>query len=151
MAALAPLQVEARERGGTKLLRLTVEVAQSARLDLASFREFGPHRVRVECDFGEGASRLLAIDLVAEGGEGSPGAVQTIALTPAARSKEWGYFAASPFRAGYRFRIHAASGDTPAPWSEVQSAGAPLLLKVPVEERATHFRPPGDERIWICI
>ena len=150
-ATLAPLQVEARERGGTKLLRLTVEAAQSARLDLASFREFGPHRIKVEGDFGESASSLLAIDFVAEGSEESPGAVQTIALTPAAPSKEWGYFAASPFRAGYRFRIHAASGDTPAPWSEVQAPGVPLLLKVPAAERETHFRPPGDERIWICI
>ena len=88
-ATLAPLQVEARGRGGSKLLRLTVEAAQSAQLDLTSFREFGPHRVKVECDFGEGASGFLAVDLVAEGSEESPGAMQTLALTPAAPSKEW--------------------------------------------------------------
>jgi hypothetical protein len=129
-ATLAPLQVEARGRGGSKLLRLTVEAAQSAQLDLTSFREFGPHRVKVECDFGEGASGFLAVDLVAEGGEESLGAVQTLALTPAAPSKEWGYLASSPFSAGYRYRIHAASGDPPPPWSEVQPPAAPLRLKI---------------------
>ena len=145
-ATLAPLQVEARERGGTKLLRLTVEAAQSARLDLTSFREFGPHRVKVECDFGERASGFLAVDLVAEGSEESLGAVQTLALTPAAPSKEWGYLASSPFRAGYRYRIHAAPGHPPPPWSEVQAPGAPLLLKISAENHETHFQPPGDER-----
>ncbi len=145
-ATLAPLQVEARERGGTKLLRLTVEAAQSARLDLTSFREFGPHRVKVECDFGERASGFLAVDLVAESSEESLGAVQTLALTPAAPSKEWGYLASSPFRAGYRYRIHAAPGHPPPPWSEVQAPGAPLLLKISAGSHETHFQPPGDER-----
>ena len=144
-AALAPLQVEARGRGGSKILLLTVEAAQSAQLDLTSFREFGPHRVKVECDFGEGAT-FLAVDLVAEGSEESLGAVQTLALTPAAPSKEWGYLASSPFCAGYRYRIHASAGDSPLPWSEVQPPGAPLRLKISAGNHGRHYHPPDDER-----
>ncbi|HEY5705967.1 MAG TPA: hypothetical protein VIS96_10370 [Terrimicrobiaceae bacterium] len=129
-ATLAPLQVQAVERDGAKVLRLTLEAAQSAQLDLTSFPEFGPHRVKVECDFGEASSGFLAVDLVAEGSEESPGAVQTLALTPAAPTKEWGYLASSPFRAGYRYRIHAASGDSPSRWSDVQQPTTPLVLQV---------------------
>ena len=129
-AVLDSLQIEARERGGSKVLHLQLNAERSARLDLTSFREFGPHRIRVECDFGLAASGFLAVDLVAEDREESPGAIQTLALTPATPVKEWGYLATSLFRAGYRYRTHAASGDLPSPWSELQPPGAPLRLKV---------------------
>ncbi|MGA9579330.1 MAG: hypothetical protein WBV90_17095 [Terrimicrobiaceae bacterium] len=129
-ATLAPLQIEARERGGSKVLQIRLDPARGAQVDLTSFREFGPHRIRVECDFGVEASGFLAVDLVAEGSEESPGAIQTLALTPATPGKEWAYLASSPFRAGYRYRIHAASGDLPSPWSELQAPGAPLRLKI---------------------
>jgi hypothetical protein len=132
-ATLAPLQIEASERGGSKVLHLTLETARSAQLDLTSFREFGPHRVRVECDFGAAASGFLAVDLVAEGSEESPGAIQTLAFTPATPSKEWSYLAASPFRGGYRYRIHAASGDSPSRWSELQTPESSLRLEATAE------------------
>jgi hypothetical protein len=149
-ATLAPLQIEAREGAGSKVLHLALEVSRSARLDLTSFREFGPHRVRVECDFGASASGFLAVDLVAEGSEESPGATQTLAFTPSTPSKEWGYLAASPFHAGYRYRIHAASGHLPAPWSELQSPESPLRLKVMAEKSKQVIMDlagaPDDER-----
>ncbi|MGA7902415.1 MAG: hypothetical protein WCA06_07265, partial [Terrimicrobiaceae bacterium] len=129
-ATLSPLQIEARERGGSKVLLIRLDPARGALVDLTSFREFGPHRIRVECDFGVEASGFLAVDIVAEGSEESPGAIQTLALTPATPGKEWAYLASSPFRAGYRYRIHAASGDLPSPWSELQAPGAPLRLKI---------------------
>jgi hypothetical protein len=128
-ATLVPLQIEARERPGSKLLHLTVEAAQSAQLDLTSFREFGPHRVKIECDFGGATSGLLALDIVAEGSETSA-AMQTLAFTAAAPEKEWAYLAANPFHPGYRYRVHSASGDSPLPWSDPQPPEHPLRVKV---------------------
>jgi hypothetical protein len=133
-ATLDPVQIEARERGGSKVLQLRLDAARSAQIDLTSFPEFGPHSITVECDFGTAASGFLAVDLVAEGGEESPGAFQTLALTPAMPRKEWTYLASSPFRAGYRFRIHAVSGNLPPPWSELQPPGATLRMKPTTEK-----------------
>jgi hypothetical protein len=76
---------------------------------------------------------LLAVDLLPEGAEETPQTVTALALTPGAPEKEWGYVAASPFAAGYRYRIHAGSdsdaGAPAAPWSPVQSPFVPLELQ----------------------
>jgi hypothetical protein len=128
-ATLAPIRIAAAEHEGARILRLTLEPGQSAQLDLTSFPEFGPHRVKIECRFDEASSAFLAVDVVAEGREESLEAVQTFALTPATPVKEWAYLAESPFYAGYRYRIHAISGDSTSPWSDVQSPAAPLRLK----------------------
>jgi hypothetical protein len=128
-ATLAPIRIAAAEHEGARILRLTLEPGQSAQLDLTSFPEFGPHQVKIECRFDEASSAFLAVDVVAEGREESLEAVQTFALTPATPVKEWAYLAESPFYAGYRYRIHAISGDSTSPWSDVQSPAAPLRLK----------------------
>jgi hypothetical protein len=138
-AKLAPLQVEARELGGTNLLRLTLETAQSAQLDLTSFQEFGPHRVKIECNFRGASSGLLAVDVVAEGNEGSPDAVQTFAFTPSAPKKEWTYLAANPFRPGYCYRIHTAPGNATPPWSEARPPELPLQLEAGSESKGWKF------------
>lgn len=97
------------------------------RLDVTSFRGYGPHRLSVQCPF-DAATGPLAIDLVPEERADDVTAVSTITLIPAAPSETWGYVASSPFRAGYRYRKSAASGDPPSPWSTVLSPFASLIL-----------------------
>ncbi len=121
------LRIEARERAGSKVLRLALPAAQSTHLDLPSFPEFGSHRVIVETDV-LGRPGLLAIDLVPEGREEQPDAITTLALTADAPVKEWRYIALSPFRAGFRYRRHADGGAPAEPWSDVQRADVPLRI-----------------------
>ena len=79
------------------------------------------------------AGERTFVDLLPEGAEETPQTVTALALTPGAPEKEWGYVAASPFAAGYRYRIHAGSdsdaGAPAAPWSPVQSPFVPLELQ----------------------
>ena len=87
-------------------------------LDLSSFSGYGPHRIAVHCDF-TGGEAPLTLDLAPEQGSGAA----TVTLIPAAPDAAWGYVAASPFQAGYRYR---PVGGT---WSPVLAPGAPLNLK----------------------
>lgn len=121
------LRIEARERGGSKLLTLALPAAHNTQLDLSSFPGFGSHRVIVEADF-TGLPGLLAIDLVPEGREERNEAIATVALTPATPVKEWRYTALSPFRSGFRYRRHADSGAPADPWSGVQQPDVPLRV-----------------------
>ena len=87
------------------------------RLDLASFPDYGPHRIPVACRFSGGKSPI-EIELESEDGstQGS------VSLAPSAPTASWGYVAASPFRAGYRYR--AEGGE----WSAVLQPSQPLNL-----------------------
>jgi len=128
-AAVEVIHVEAAERGGTKVLRRSLPPAQARRIDVSTFEEFGVHRVIVDADFTGGAAGLVAVDLVPEGREALPDSVDTVALTSAAPSREWRYTSVSPFRGGYRFRLH--SSDVPSTaWSDVQPPGAPLHVQL---------------------
>jgi hypothetical protein len=121
------LRIEANERGGSNVLRLTLPAPPSTQLDLPSFAEFGSHRVIVESEF-VGAIGLIAVDLVPEGREEQADAIATIALTAAAPVKEWRYTALSPFRSGFRYRKHAGDGAPVEPWSHVQRPDVPLRI-----------------------
>jgi hypothetical protein len=92
-----------------------------------SFPQYGPQQVSISASFPN-VGGLVAIDLLAEGVTETPQAVTTLHLTPEAPEREWTYFAASPFHAGYRYRNFVATG-TPAPWSEIQPASRPLKLE----------------------
>lgn len=132
----ARLTFTARPAGGGSPLALGPLPARTTALGLASFPGYGPHRVTVRASF-PAPGGLLAVDLLPEGVEETPQTVASLALTPAAPEKEWGYVAASPFAAGYRYRIHAGSssgsdtdaGAPAAPWSPVQSPFVPLELQ----------------------
>lgn len=87
-------------------------------LDVSSFPGYGPHRVALHCDFASGEAPLT-LDLAPEQGSGAA----SVTLVPAAPDAAWGYVAASPFHAGYRYR---PAGGT---WSAVLAPGARLNLK----------------------
>jgi hypothetical protein len=125
-AADATLHIEARARENGKILSLGPMPAKPLQLGVHSFPEYGPHRIPVKCTFAEGQS-LLAVDLLPEARPDAAEAI-TVALTRAMPRKEWSYLASSPFRAGYRYRLHAAFEEAVAPWSEIRSPFDPLEL-----------------------
>jgi hypothetical protein len=95
------------------------------RLDMTSFREYGPHTFKILCDFGTGTGPLT-IDLLPEEKAGDPTAIATVNLIPSQPGETWGYTTSSPFLSGYRYR---KSGEIPGPWSPLLSPFAPLTLK----------------------
>jgi hypothetical protein len=95
------------------------------RLDVTSFREYGPHTFTIRCDFGE-ETAPLTIDLLPEEKASDPSAAITIHLVPSRPCEKWGYTTSSPFRSGYRYR---KSGDNTSDWSPVLSPFRPLTLK----------------------
>ena len=86
-------------------------------LDLPSFPGYGPHRVAVQGVF-TGAETPISLDFAPEAGTGATAMV----LTPTAANASFGYVAASPFKAGYRFRL------TGGAWSDLLAPGAPLII-----------------------
>ncbi len=87
------------------------------RLDLSSFPAYGPQRVAVHCAF-TGGEAPLSLDFAPDNGQGAA----SLALAPSAPDATWGYFAASPFRGGYRFR--PSGGD----WSPLLDPSIPLAV-----------------------
>ena len=126
-AADATLHIEARAREDGKTLSLGPMPAKPLQLGLHSFPEYGPHLIPIECTFAAGQS-LVAIELLPEARPDEAEAITVVALTRAQPRKEWGYLASSPFRAGYRYRLHAGFEAAVAPWSEIRSPFDPLTL-----------------------
>jgi hypothetical protein len=87
------------------------------RLDLSSFPDYGPHRIAVRGAF-TGNETPLTLELAQEEGAGST----SLVLTPSAPDATFGYVAASPFKAGYRFRPAGGA------WSPVMAPGAALTV-----------------------
>lgn len=110
--------------GAGKAVALPPSAARPMRLSLASFPEFGSHSVTISVALDPDAS-LVVIDLLPEALPDTAENISTLAFTPARHTCEWSWFSASPFAPGYRWRCHMNSG-TQLPWSDVQSAFAPL-------------------------
>jgi hypothetical protein len=123
----ATIQVRARSRSGGSTVTFGPIPARGLELGLHSFREYGPHTIRIECTFSDNTP-LLAVDLLPEDRPETPAEITVIALTPAQPRKDWTYLAASFFRPGYRFRLHPSADETPKAWSEVQSPFESLKL-----------------------
>jgi hypothetical protein len=68
---------------------------------------------------------LAVVYLLPEALPDAAGNISTLAFTPARPTRDWNWFAPSPFAAGYRWRRHIDTG-TPVPWSDVQSPFIPL-------------------------
>ncbi len=115
--------------------------ARAIDLDLHSFREYGPHTIQIECAFEEGASRLVAIDLLPEGKAESVQAITTLTFTPTQPKRTWSWMAQSPFQAGYRYRRRASVSQPAAAWSLVQWPFETLRLRAQPDEQA----PGGDD------
>jgi len=122
----ATLQFEVRSADGSHVLKLGPMPARPMKLDVSSFREYGPQSLDIRCAFPDGRG-LMAIDLLPEGSSESPSNITVIALTAQTPQHAWTWFASSPFAPGYRYRQH--SSGTPNPWSNVLSPFEPLSLQ----------------------
>lgn len=114
------IEIKAHSRSDAATVTFGPVPAKGLELGLYSFREFGPHAVRINCTFNDDKP-LLAIDLLPEDRPETSEEISVIALTPAQPSKEWTYFARSPFHFGYRYRLHPRADEAPGAWSEIRS------------------------------
>jgi hypothetical protein len=139
-AELAEISLSARAVDGSAEIDLGSFPARAINLDLSSLPEYGPHRIQIEAQFDEPLS-LLAIDFLPQGRMENPESADTIAFTPEKSTAAWSYFATSPFRPGFAYRLNTVAGapgmsgaisgmsTPPAGWSAQQSPFAPLRLR----------------------
>lgn len=123
----ATLEIEARAKDGQRTLRLSSLPAETLRLGLTSFREYGPHRIEIECVFRNN-EKLIAIDLFPEGRPETPSEITTLHFTASQTKREWNWLARSPFYPGYKHRPHAAPDTIPAAWSQPHSPFERLVI-----------------------
>jgi hypothetical protein len=110
-------------------IRLAPKPARPTHLSLASFPEFGAHSVVITVALPPDVP-VAALDFRPEALPDEPASVTTLAFTKTQASREWMWFAASPFAAGYRWRHHV-DGSVPGSWSDVQSPFQPLEVQAP--------------------
>jgi hypothetical protein len=91
-------------------------------IDLHHFPEYGPHTIRVEASVADG--ELMALDIRPEG---RPDQVSTLHFTSSKTSRTWSWTAASPFQAGYEYRMHDAPDGVG--WTLVASPFEDLALQ----------------------
>lgn len=120
------VRVEAAAREGEGSLELELSAGRGVQLDLASFPQYGAHRIEVECRFETDAEPLAALELVPEDRRQEEATV--LHFTPSHRRREWTYLARSPFRAGYLYRPFRGPEAEAAEWSPVQPPFAALRL-----------------------
>ena len=131
-ATAITVEIEARAKDGPGVLHLSRSVAGGLSLGLSSFREYGAQTVDIECDFSGGAATQAAIDLLPEGDAETAGAITVLSFTPAKPRRPWTYAAESPFRPGYRYRMHPSADESAGPWSEVMQPGQVLQVTPPL-------------------
>lgn len=126
-AANATFAFDIRSAEGDRSLQLGPLPAEPLLVGLHLFPEYGPQQVSIE--LAESSSlTLAAIDLLPENREETSEAVTVLALTSNQPKKLWSYLASSPFYPGFRYRKHAGAGESPEPWSEIQSPFERLVL-----------------------
>jgi hypothetical protein len=113
---------EACSLSDNSCLSLGSFAAKPLMLNLLSFKEFGQQAVEIVVDF-DSDMPLLALRFLPENVAEDEATV--LAFRPESPSREWRYFAASPFHNGYRYRLHEDTGA----WSEVQSPDATLVIQ----------------------
>jgi len=112
--------IKLRARTGGKELILGPVPADGLRLDVFSFREYGPHKVDIECVFGD-SQAICILELLPEGKPETNDQISVLGFTRELPKKEWTWLAESPFCPGYRYRLRRSAGSPAATWSEVQS------------------------------
>jgi hypothetical protein len=122
------IEVEAHPVDGSGILKIGPVRSKTLMIERYSFREYGPHRIVVECIF-EGDENLYAIDLLPEAVPEIQATVQH--FTASQPKREWSYVANSPFHGGYRYREHRSSDQPQAIWSDIRSAFENLMIQVP--------------------
>jgi hypothetical protein len=133
-ATNATLEFEAMALAQGNAIRLAPTPARPTRLSIASFPEFGAHSVTVTVTLPPDMP-VAALDFRPEASMDEPSSVSTLAFTQTRASRQWVWFAASPFAAGYHWRHHVDSGG-PAAWSELQSPFQPLAVQALHREEA---------------
>jgi hypothetical protein len=121
--------VRLRSADGSQVVEVASGLLQPRQFDASSVAGFGHHEVAVTAVFSD-SSGVVAIDLTSEASLGDGTTIKTLELTASAPAGTWTYFAPSPFRAGYCWRLNDGSVP-PAPWSPAQPATAPLIVNVP--------------------
>jgi hypothetical protein len=122
----ASLTIEcvASARDGQGELRAGPFEAPQVRLDLSSFAQYGPQHVDVQCLFDDAAT-MRAVSFLPLGSDDVPENVTTMSFTPAEPVRTFGWFAASPFKAGFRYRAYDGQGGE---WTSVPEPAATLVL-----------------------
>jgi hypothetical protein len=122
----ASLSIEcvASARDGQGELRAGPFEAPQVRLDLSSFAQYGPQHVDVQCVFDDAAT-MRAVSFLPLGSDDVPDNVTTMSFTPAEPLRTFGWFAASPFKAGFRYRAYDGQGGE---WTAVPDPTATLVL-----------------------
>jgi hypothetical protein len=127
-AANTTLALQAVPLDASAPITLTANAMGRTQLDVNSFAGYGPHQLSVEAPMVAGVAPLF-LELVPELLASDPAALPgKIALSADQPSANWGYFATSPFHPGYCFRLAAAVGGVPGPWSAVRLSDAVLTL-----------------------
>lgn len=126
-ATNASLSISATPTDGSPGIPLPPLALGRIFLDVMSFREYGPHIIVIEGIFN-GTTAPLFVELLREDQSPDSDTPGKVALTPDKPSTTWGYFAASPFRAGYRYRKSGPTDLPPAPWSQVVDPFTPLSV-----------------------
>ncbi len=134
-ARTAVLEIEARSKDGQRALHLGPLPAETVRLGLTSFREYGSHKVEIECVFN-GDVKLVAIDLLPEGRSETPAEITTLHFTPAQNKRDWTWLARSPFYPGYKYRMHTGADGGLGAWSETQSPFERLVIETALLQEA---------------
>lgn len=102
-------------------------------IDLASFPDYGPHRVAIACAF-RGETTPLRIDIETETGARTT----TLTLSPDAPTATWGYVSDTIFDAGYRYRPRGGA------WSGPLDPARPLLLNADGTRQGAGNPGPDD-------
>lgn len=128
-ATKVAVEIEAQEIDGNHRLKLGPHMTNNVMLDLFSFPEYGPHKIDIECIFGE-VKKTFAIELLPEGRPEVRDEISVQFFTPNESKKEWTWFAESPFHPGYRFRLFHSHDQSALPWSDIRSPFQPLKVDV---------------------
>ncbi|MDQ5870869.1 MAG: hypothetical protein M3547_01500, partial [Acidobacteriota bacterium] len=124
----ATMELVAQSRDGATL-RMEPVPASALQVGLHSFQEYGLQKIEIECFFGI-RTQSFALELLPEGRPESSSGITLLHFRPDRPKREWTWFAASPFQAGYRYRPHRSADQTPSSWSPVRSPFEPLRVLV---------------------
>ena len=129
-------------RDGLGVLELGPFETPRVRLDLTSLASYGPQQAHIEAGFEHNAA-FLGVDLLPFGESESSAALTTVVLTPAEPRHTHTWFSRSPFRCGFRYRLHQADGNR-GDWREFRQSGERLMLV------ASELRAPQTESAVIA-
>jgi hypothetical protein len=147
-AATEPgLSIVANPAGGGTPLALGPLPAGALGLGLWSFPQYGPQHATVSVQFPD-SDGALAVDLLPEGATEGADAMTSWLFTPQAPTREYRWFAGSPFHPGFRYRRNLTGGAVDA-WSDVQSPSQTLLLVADPKSQGGSMQPTDIDGVRV--